>query len=49
MNSRWMIHLEKDEDDKLIFKFGGQFYFPVKVIGWGLGIGLTILTGNFFF
>ncbi|UQB42567.1 hypothetical protein JX580_01335 [Thiomicrospira microaerophila] len=49
MNSRWMIHLEKGDDDKMIFKFGGQFYLPVRAFGWVAGIVLIILTGRYLF
>lgn len=49
MNSRFMIHLEKDENDKLICKFGGQFYLSVRVLGWGLTATLSVLAGSFLF
>jgi len=49
VNGRWVIHLKKDENNKLVFKFGGQFYFSVKVIGWGISIVLMTLTGSFLF
>lgn len=49
MSSRWVIHLEKGDDDKMIFRFGGQFYLPVRAMGWLVSIGLIILTGSYIF
>lgn len=49
MHSRFMIHLEKDENDKLICKFGGQFYFSVRIFGWGLTAALSVMAGSLLF
>lgn len=49
MHSRFMIHLEKDENDKLICKFGGQFYFSVRIFGWSLTAALSVMAGSFLF
>mgnify|MGYP006191546273 CR=1 FL=1 len=40
---------EKDENDKLICKFGGQFYFSVRIFGWGLIAALSVMAGSFLF
>lgn len=49
MHSRFMIHLEKDENDKLTCKFGGQFYFSVRIFGWGLTAALSVMAGSLLF
>lgn len=49
MNSRWMFHLEKDENGKLILVvvFGG-LKLPPQLLGWSLfAVLLTLIAGHF--